>query len=74
MKSLLLTNRYLLIVDLVGKVVETEVALGDIESIQIVDDTMVRIVTKMDEEIQIEEETAKCQELIQAFRTFKHFS
>jgi hypothetical protein len=49
------------------------VTIPEIESIE-VDDDVVVIETKYGEEILIEEETGKCQELIQAFKKLKQFS
>lgn len=51
MKSLVLTNKYLLIVDLIGRNVETEIVLHDIETVEVVDENIVRINTKYEEEI-----------------------
>lgn len=55
MKSLVLTSKYLLIVDLIERSVETEIVLHDIETVELADENIVRICTKYDDEIEIEE-------------------
>jgi hypothetical protein len=73
MKSLVLTSKYLLIVDLIERSVETEIVLQDIETVELADENIVRVCTKYEDEIEIEEEPSKCQELIQAFKMSKQF-
>ncbi len=51
MKSLVLTSKYLLIVDLIDRNVETEIVLHDIEIVELADENVVRISTKYDEEV-----------------------
>jgi hypothetical protein len=73
MKSLVLTSKYLLIVDLIERKVETEIVLQDIETVELADENIVRVCTNYEDEIEIEEEPLKCQELIQAFKMSKQF-
>jgi len=49
MKSLVLTSKYLLIVDLIDRSVETEIVLQDIETVEVAEENVVRICTKYDD-------------------------